>query len=607
MTTTRPTGTEAERPVGSTAPEQTPGEPTRDEGPDVGDPPGTGTAEPRRALDPVVERCGWSLVWLAVLVGGLDLWGSWSSWSLAGVVAPAVVLAGVVGLVATWVIRDPRSLLLSVPALVSASVSIVGNQGSGIHLRQFYTTDSAAFNQVAARLLYHDTNPYTASLASADRLLQTPMAYWTYTVSGGHITAVSYPAGSFLLELPLLELGFRHMIVDWADLFAWVLTGVLLFVLMPPAVRWFAVLLYSVPVFAAIFGSGGTDAAFLPFLVLAVWRWDRFATGRRAGLANWMGPVALGLACSIKQTPWFCVPFLLVGVFMEARASGRRPLGRVAGYLAVVLGVFVVVNLPFIVWQPSAWLRGTLLPLTHPLVGDGQGLVTLALHGYAHGASFPLLTVAGLLVFVSLLAAMVVRYPVAKRTWMLALPLVFFVEPRSLSSYLLDFYPAAIVAAFTVAPALRARGHSRGPRPSMRPAGLAVVVPALAAVVVCVVAFAAPPLDMAVRSVVATQTATSLDAVTLSVRNTTGGTVTPHFMVTIGSEHPDGFWHPADHRPVVLGPGASTTVTIVPPGYTSAPAHGTHWLVEAYTSSPEALSTTPLLFWKLGKPPAQTP
>jgi hypothetical protein len=153
MTTTRPTGTEAERPVGSTAPEQTPGEPTRDEGPDVGDPPGTGTAEPRRALDPVVERCGWSLVWLAVLVGGLDLWGSWSSWSLAGVVAPAVVLAGVVGLVATWVIRDPRSLLLSVPALVSASVSIVGNQGSGIHLRQFYTTDSAAFNQVAARLL----------------------------------------------------------------------------------------------------------------------------------------------------------------------------------------------------------------------------------------------------------------------------------------------------------------------------------------------------------------------------------------------------------------------------------------------------------------------
>jgi hypothetical protein len=91
------------------------------------------------------------------------------------------------------------------------------------------------------------------------------------------------------------------------------------------------------------------------------------------------------------------------------------------------------------------------------------------------------------------------------------------------------------------------------------------------------------------------------------VRNTTGGTVTPHFMVTIGSEHPDGFWHPADHRPVVLGPGASTTVTIVPPGYTSAPPHGTHWLVEAYTSSPAALSTTPLLFWTLGKPPAQVP
>ncbi len=572
-----------------------------------------------RYADHLAERCGWSLVWLAVLIGGLDLWGSWTAWAPAGVVAPLVVLGGVGGIAATWVVTSPRSPRLQVAALVGAMVSVLGNQGTGTHLRQFYTTDSAAFTQAAARLLQHGINPYTTSLASADRLLQTPPDFWTYTVAGGHVTQVSYPAGSFLLEMPVLALGFRHMIVDWTDLVAWMATGVLLFVLVPSALRWFSVLLFSFPVFAAIFGSGGTDAAFLPFLVLAVWRWDRFGTGRAAGLARWVGPVALGLACSIKQTPWFCVPFLAVGVFLEARASGRRPVPVVAGYLAVVVGVFAVVNLPFIVWQPSAWLKGTLLPLTHPLVADGQGLITLTLHGIARGASFPLLGLAGLLVLVALLAGLVVWYPVMKRIWMLLLPLAFFVAPRSLSSYLLDLFPAAIVAASTVAavtaptPAGRAGGEvgtgtgRAAGRSVLHPWGLVAAVPALAAVIVAVLAFGAPPLDMAVRSVAASDKATSLDAVTLTVHNTTGTAVTPHFMVAVGSQHPDGFWYPADRRRLVLGPHATETVTITPTGYTSAPAHGTHWLVEAYTATPEALSTTPLLFWTRGKPPSQTP
>ncbi len=483
----------------------------------------------------MVERCGWSLVWLAVVVGGVDLWGSWTSWAPAGWVAPLVVVAGIAGLVATWAVPTPRSPVMQVLALASVAAAILGNEGAAVHLRAFYTTDSGAFDQVAARLLQHGVNPYTASLAPAEHLLQTPAAYWTYTIDGGHVTQMSYPAGSVLVYLPALALGFRHQIVDWTDLVAWVATGVLLFALVPSAVRWFAVLVFAVPAYAAIFGSGGTDAVFLPFLVLALWRWDRFGVGRSAGLANWMGPVALGLACSIKQTPWFCVPFIVVGLFIEARHSGRRPVPLVARYLAMVVGVFVVVNLPFIVWSPSPWLHGTLLPLTRPLVVDGQGLATVALHGIAGGVSFPLLTVAGLLVLAALLAAMVIWYPVMKRVWMLALPLAFFVAPRSLTSYLLDLYPAALVAVLTVAPSARRWGGARGRSVLRRPATLAVAAPAAAAVVVAVAAFWSPPLDLAVRSVTATQSATSLRTVTLTVDNTTAGTVTPHFMVSTGS------------------------------------------------------------------------
>ena len=534
------------------------------------------------------------------LVGGLDLWSSWSSWPPVSYLAPLMVLVAVVGLAGCWLVGDPRSPLLQLSALVAALVATLGHEGIGIHLRQYYSTDSGAFNQVAARLLAHGSDPYTSTMASAARLLHPPSAFWTYTAAGGHVTQVSYPAGSFLLEAPAFLLGFHHQVVDWTDLFAWLLTGVLIFVLVPSSLRWIGPLLVAVPIYADVFSSGGTDAAFLPFLVLGVWRWDRFGQGRSAGLARWVGPVALGLACSIKQTPWFCVPFVALGLFLEARASGRRPWRLALGYLAVVVGVFGLVNLPFIVWQPSAWARGTLLPFSRPLVVDGQGLVTLALHGLVHGVSPPLLTLASVLVYLALLAAFVVWFPGLKRIWMLLVPLTFFVAPRSLLSYLIDLYPAAIVAAVSVAPAVRP-APARAARRMGLPFGLAVLVPAAAAVVVSVLAFTSAPLRVEVAAFASSHAATSLDSVTVDVQNSTGGTVEPHFMVAFGDTHPSGFWLTADHRPVVLGPHGSAVVTLHPPDYAGAPSHGSYWVVQAYTSSPEALSTSPLQHWQLGK------
>jgi hypothetical protein len=293
-----------------------------------------------------LERSAWSVVWLGAVVAGLAFWGSWSSWPPGGYLAPLIVAVGMIGLAATWLVSSPRSPGLQVSALAASLAATLGHQGIGIHVRQYYSTDSGAFNQVAAHLVMRGANPYTHTMAAAAQLLQTPSNYWTYTVTGGHIDAVSYPAGSFLMEVPALWLGFQHQIVDWMDLLAWLVTGALIFVLVPSALRWLGPLLVTLPIYADVFGSGGTDAVFLPFLVLAVWRWDRFASGRGAGLARWVGPVALGLACAIKQTPWFCVPLLAVGLFLESRAADRRPVRIVAGYLAVVAGVFAEVNLP---------------------------------------------------------------------------------------------------------------------------------------------------------------------------------------------------------------------------------------------------------------------
>jgi uncharacterized membrane protein len=570
---------------------------------------GDHTASPSAAEAPsadpglLVQRGGWTLVWFAVITAGLGFWSGWTSWPGAAAVAPLLVVAGVAGMAATWLVDDPSAHALPWAGLGAAVLAVGIPEAVAIHVRRYYTTDSAAFNQLATRALLHGKDPYETSMAPAAGLLHPPGHYWTYLADGGHVTHVSYPAGSFLLEAPAMALGFHHALADWTDLVAWLATGILLFVLLPAGLRWLAALVLMASSFVGAFSAGGTDALFLPFMVLAVWRWDRFGTGRSAGIARWIGPVALGVACSVKQTPWFAVPLLVVGLGLEARRRGDPVWPVPARYLAVVVGVFAVFNLPFVIWGPRAWADGLVLPFTQPLVADGQGLVTLAIHGLTGGVVLPLLSVAAALAYLALVAAFVVWYPAMKIVWLFVLPLVLLVPGRSFSGYLIDFFPAALVAAVSVAAVPRG---SRVDAPTQRRrwvARSAVAVPALASAAVCVLAFTSAPLDVAVVAVRTSQATLRLDAVVVTVHNRTGNRVTPHFMVALDSSHPSGFWTPVTPGgQLALAAGATATVTLRPDEFTWSPDHGTHWLVEAYTTSPTALSTSALQVWTLGQP-----
>ncbi len=557
--------------------------------------------EPSAGPGILVQRGGWTLAWFAVLTAGLGFWSAWTSWPGAAALAPLLVGAGMAGMAATWVVADPRVRVLPWAGLGAAVLAVGLPEAVAIHVRRYYTTDSAAFNQLATRALLHGKDPYETSMAAAASLLNPPSHYWTYLADGGHITQVSYPAGSFLLDAPAMALGFHHEIADWTDLVAWLATGVLLFVLLPVGLRWLAALVLMAPAFVGAFSAGGTDALFLPFLVVAVWRWDRFGAGRGAGMARWIGPLALGVACSVKQTPWFCVPLLVIGVGLEARRRGGSVWWVPARYLAEAVGVFAACNLPFVIWGPRAWTDGLLLPFSKPLVADGQGLVTLAIHGLTGGVVLPLLSVAAALAYLALLAAFVVWYPAMKVVWLFVLPVVLLVPGRSFSSYLIDFFPAALVAAVTVVGVPRADRVDAGPPARRWVARSAVGVPALASAAVCVLAFTSAPLDLSVVAVRTSQATLRLDAVTVTVHNLTGSRVIPHFLVAIDSTHPSGFWTPVSPQgQLAIGAGATATVTLRPNEFTWSPAHGAHWLVEAYTTSPNALSTSALQVWALG-------
>ncbi len=459
-----------------------------------------------------------------------------------------------------------------------------------LHTRIYYPTDAAALDHVAARVLVNGHDPYTASLSSAGTLLDTASQFWTYTVSGTHITGASYPAGSFLVYAPAFALGFHHEVVDWMDLYAWLASCVLLFLLLPRALRWLAVLVALSGVFIGQFAVGGTDAMFVPLAMLAVWRWDRYGRGREAGIARWLGPIALGLACSIKQTVWFCVPFLVVGIYLETRRSGRSPLPVVGRYMAIVVAAFAAVNLPFIIWSAGAWWHGTLIPLAQPLIADGSGLVTIALHGITGGVDLTTLTYASGLAYLAILVAFAVWYQWLKRIWLLLLPIAFFFSPRSFASYLVDLFPVAVLAVITVEGVTRPlRSRVRG-RIGAGP--VAVGALALATAATSALAFTSAPLGLEVRHATVGTDHQHLKAVTVTVSNRTGSALTPHFMVDVGQPHPTGFWTTAGDRQVVVAPHGSTTVTLFPPTPTYLPPFAADWVVQAYTQDPRALSTS---------------
>ncbi len=324
-----------------------------------------------------------------------------------------------------------------------------------------------------------------------------------------------------------------------------------------------------------------------------------------------MGPVSLGIACSVKQSPWFCVPFLLVGVACEARrrAPGGRRVGVRAAlrYCAIVLGTFLVINLPFVVASPSAWLKGTFLPMTEPLVADGQGIVALALHGLTGGVVLPWMSAAAGLALVALVVAFGLWESRLRRAWLFFVPLALFVPDRSLANYLVDFVPAALVAAVSLTPL--STGAARVPTwARVRPwaARLSVAVPALGSVVLLIVAFTSAPLDVAVDGVSVGGVAT-VDGgqwfrdIDVRVHNTSDRPLTPRFMVSAGGDHPGNFWR-ADvvHGESPVAPGGVTRFVLRPAEYAPTPTNGQWWLVAVYTSSPDALSTSPLQLWRLG-------
>ena len=535
----------------------------------------------------------WSLVWLGIVGAGLTMWSSWTSVSWAALMSPLVVLGGLAGLAVLWSHRGYPSRRFEDVTMVVAGLAAALGQGVQIAAEHWYSTDAAAFNQIAARALVHAHNPYTTSMQSASGLFAGATHYWTYTLTGGHVVAYSYPAGSLWLQAPI---SWLHMSTDWLDLAAWLATGIILYFALPRSLRFVAGVLLLNGIFLTRLGNGGTDAVFMPFLVLAAWRWDRFSDVTLSRFGRYLGPVALGLACSIKQSPWFCVPFFVAGVAIEAHERGMSWRKTGARYAGVIAFVFGVVNAPFIIMDAAAWWHGTLLPILAPLVPDGSGLVSLALHGVVRGASVHLLWLAGIGAWASLVVGYGLWYKRLKASWMFFVPIVLFIPGRSLSSYLVDFFPAALVGAVSVSRVQRVHLTNLAQRWRIAVVALPIVVTlGLAAA-----AMTSPVLDVSLIGWTTGAQRTDVGSVLVTLTNTTDARVVAHCEVVSGNTHTIGFWvNKQGSNAITLGAHHSVTLRLYPTVVAAAPSPGQLLLVEAMTTKPAAVSTSAPVRWQV--------
>ncbi|MBO0821993.1 MAG: hypothetical protein J2P26_14240, partial [Nocardiopsaceae bacterium] len=238
--------------------------------------------------------------------------------------AVPVVLLGLTGLaviVAAWlprpVLPESRQRLIGWVALAAVIVGLALWSYYQVFVVPDYATDEMSFDQYAAQLALHGANPYLHSMAPAFPLFHVSPNGYTFKLDGQPVTALSYPALAFEAYMPLLAAGVTTQAAVWVDVAAWAAAAVLLYIVLPRSIAPLAAAIASIDVYIGYAQGGVTDALFVPLLIGAAVGWDRFPDER--GIRAIRGPVCMGLAMAVKQTPWLVLPFVLAGIAVESR------------------------------------------------------------------------------------------------------------------------------------------------------------------------------------------------------------------------------------------------------------------------------------------------
>ena len=351
-----------------------------------------------------------------------------------------------------WSRKVQAIVLLLVLAACPTGLIQLGKMATTAFAPAFYPNDGTTLDHYAAQQLLEGHNPYvTTDIVSAIRLYGQDPEHTTAlgrgafaalfplnypdpaqlrqvfaTEPAGHPNQVvefeshlSYPALAVLPLVPLVWAGLPSVTPFFVLCF---LALVVLLVLSVPAqLRLWVVLLVlaDAPLLDATVG-GVLDVFYVLLLVIA-WRWWR---------RPWISTIFLGLAIAAKQLAWFFLPFYLILIWRER--GWREAVMRLSG----AGGIFLLINTPFILNNPQAWLAGILAPENSSMFPSGSGLVHLSLAGVLPLAPEPVYTLLELLA----VAGCVLWYWRNQRNYPESIGLVLAVLPlffawRSLTTY----------------------------------------------------------------------------------------------------------------------------------------------------------------------------
>jgi hypothetical protein len=536
---------------------------------------------------------------ISLFVGGFNAWQGAIPLPWIGIVGMGAMLTAMVLAVLAATAPDTEQLRrIDVATLVAGLCVLAGWATSHLYFTVGYGTDEAAFVHRSAQLLLTGVNPYGADLSDALNTFHVPIHYSTMLMDGNTAASLSYPPLPILLTAAAIPLTGGVQSVPVVTLVALAASTVLGYLLLPVPWRPLAVVsCVGLPIMFWFATSGLITLVALPFLIVAAAGWTRVGAGGVLGRSGVGRAVCLGLAAASQPLAWFVVPFAVAGLWLLRRGQLDAPRAArlTLRYTLIAAAVFAAVNLPFVVWDPGAWLHGITETLTQHAIPLGQGAVALSLYFGLGGGAVDWFNYAGALTGLGLFALYLVWFRrLGPAAWILPW-LAFFPASRSLAGYFMLLVPLWLVSVLTT----RQEEFTRAARlPWPRPGGVwarrpalvlfAVLIPALAAITV---AFATPqPLRLEVTGM---QTGGQLQSVwqlRVKVTNTSTEPLRPQF-ATNPSGYPSTRWN------ILAGPpelpaGDTAEYQLAAANRGSMPAMVTPFVVHAYTAAPRTVSSS---------------
>jgi hypothetical protein len=283
-----------------------------------------------------------------------------------------------------------RFILILILGLTIPGAILLGRGIALCFLAPQFSNDGTSLDANAAILLLQGRNPYTdSSLIELARHFAIEPD-WTTPLRRGQFanrldypnmadfrsvldtalkagqapefeSKVSYPALSFLTLVPFIMVG-DYNVLPFYILSYLVIVAIAWKTSRPEMRPWVIVLsMANVPMWASAIG-GNLDIFYVLLLIVA-WLFQEH---------RWRSAIFFGLALATKQISWYFLPLYAILLF---RNYGFK---EVVYRLAIAGSLGLAINLPFILWNPQAFLAGILAPVADPMFPMGVGIINLS-------------------------------------------------------------------------------------------------------------------------------------------------------------------------------------------------------------------------------------